>query len=73
MGNSGHSKAPRQAPGARFGAHFWDAVEVEIEALDVDDFALFLAADRLPCAAAPGRFEALGDALSGLCRARFSN
>ena len=73
MGNSGHSQASRQAPGARFGARFWDAVEYEIEALDADDFALFLAADRLPCAAAPRLVEALGDSLARLCRARFSN
>ncbi len=73
MGKSGHTKASWQAPGARFGARFWDAVEYEIEALDADDFALFLAADRLPCAAGAGRIEALGDSLAALCRARFSN
>lgn len=73
MGNSGHGKASRQAPGARFGARFWDAVEYEIEALDADDFALFLAADGQPCAASPGRFESLGESLAALCRTRFSN
>jgi hypothetical protein len=73
MGNSGHSKTARQAPGARFEARFWDAVEYEIEALDAGDFELFLAADRLPCAATPGVVEALGDSLAALCRSRFSN
>jgi len=73
MGRSGHTHASQRAPGARFGARFWDAVEYEIEALDADDFALFLAADRLPCAAAPARIDALGDSLAALCRARFSN
>ena len=73
MGKSGQAGASRQAPGARFEARFWDAVEYEIEALDADDFALFLTADRLPCSAAPGRLEALGDSLAALCRTRFSN
>jgi hypothetical protein len=72
---TGRRAAPqaRQAPGARFGASFWDAVELEIEALDADDFALFLAADGLPCRAAPGLRQSLGDSLAALCRARFSN
>jgi hypothetical protein len=73
MGRSGHTQASRLAPGARFGARFWDAVEHEIEALDADDFALFLAADRLPFAGRPEAVEALGDSLAALCRARFSN
>ena len=73
MGKSGHKEAVRHAPGARFGARFWDAVEYEIEALDADDFGLFLAADRLPFAPRPGVAEALGDSLAALCRARFSN
>jgi hypothetical protein len=77
MGSSGHRPPDRLAPGAlldtRFGARFWDAVEYEIEALDADDFALFLAADRLPCAAGPGFAESLADSLGALCRTRFSN
>ena len=73
MGKLGHTEVTRHAPGARFGARFWDAVEYEIEALDADDFALFLEADRLPFAAHPGFVAALGDSLAALCRARFSN
>jgi len=73
VSKSGHAEVTRHAPGARFGARFWDAVEYEIEALDADDFALFAAADRLPFAGHPGVVEALGDSLAALCRARFSN
>ena len=77
MGRSGEKPANRHVPGAhlaaRFDTRFWDGVEHEIEALDARDFGLFLAADRLPCAARPGYAEALGDSLGALCRARFSN
>jgi hypothetical protein len=71
MGN--RPDQPRHAPGARFGARFWEAVECEIEALDARDFALFLAADRLPFAGRPGVFESLLKTLGARCRARFSN
>jgi hypothetical protein len=61
------------AADARFGARFWDAVEHEIEVLDEADFALFLAADRLPIEPRADFADALGRSLSRLCRARFSN
>ncbi len=77
MGSSGERPAARRTPGAAprawLEARFWDGVECEIEALDAADFALFLAADRLPCAARPGFAEALAGSLAGVCRARFSN
>jgi hypothetical protein len=73
MGEKLSEKHPRQAPGLRFGARFWDAVEYEIEALDALDFELFLAADRLPFDPGPGVAASLGASLAALCRARFSN
>ncbi len=73
MGESGKAAQVRHAPGARFGARFWDGVEYEIEALDARDFALFLEADRLPYAGRPGVAEELARSLAALCRARFSN
>ena len=73
MGGNEKARHEIHAPGARFGARFWDAVEFEIEALDAADFALFLAADRLPCEARPGVVESLAASLATLCRARFSN
>jgi hypothetical protein len=77
MGRSGERPSDRRAPGAppadRFDARFWDAVEYEIEALDADDFALFLAADGLPCVASRSFADALAGSLASLCRARFSN
>jgi len=73
MGANGKTQASRYAPGAAFGARFWDEVEYEIEALDAADFELFLAADRLPFVPRPGVAETLGDSLAALCRARFSN
>ncbi len=73
MGENRRAQQPRQAAGLRFGASFWDAVESEIEAPDASDFALFLAADRLPDQARPGAMESIGAVLAALCRARFSN
>jgi len=73
MGEILNQKQKRQAPGVRFAARFWEAVEYEIEALDVADFELFLAADRLPLEPRAGAAEALGASLAALCRARFSN
>lgn len=73
MGENRRAQQPRQASGTRFGSSFWDAVESEIEALDASDFALFLAADRLPDRARRGAMESIGAALAALCRARFSN
>jgi hypothetical protein len=77
MGRSGERPAPPaalRAPRAtRWNAQFWDGVECEIEALDAADFALFQAADRLPCVADAGFAAALAGSLSALCRARFSN
>jgi hypothetical protein len=73
MSESRKAKPAMHAPGARFGARFWDAVECEIEALDEADFAFFLAADRLPIDARAGFGEQLGQSLAGLCRTRFSN
>jgi len=63
----------KHAPGARYGAQFWDAVECEIEALDASDLAFFLAADELPLEPSPDFAAALGESLGKLCRARFSN
>jgi len=73
MGGKQRTQQSRQAADLRFGERFWDAVEYEIEALDAADFALFLAADRLPFAPRPGVAEALGVSLASICRARFSN
>lgn len=73
MAENRKAQQPRQAPGLRFGASFWDAVECEIEALDADDLELFLAGDRLPCQARSGAIESIGATLAALCRARFSN
>lgn len=71
--NDRKAQHARQAPGARFGTRFWDAVESEIEALDEADLALFLVADTLPCEPRPGVAESIGASLAALCRARFSN
>ena len=73
MGANLNEKQTRQAPGVRFGARFWDAVEYEIETLDAADFELFVVADRLPFEPGPGVTVALGASLAALCRARFSN
>ena len=85
MGENRRAQQPRQAAGLRFAASFWDAAESEIEALDAleadvrsgaftaSDFALFLAADRLPDQTRPGAMESIGAVLAALCRARFSN
>jgi hypothetical protein len=58
---------------ARHGATFWDGVECEIEALDVDDFALFMGADQLAIEPRPAFARALSGHLASLCRARWSN
>jgi len=73
MGEKRATPAPRVAADVRFGARFWDAVEYEVEVLDEDDFALFLAADQLPCEVRPGALESIGASLAALCRSRFSN
>ncbi len=73
MGENQNGRQARQAPGARFGARFWDAVEYEIEALDASDFGMFLAADRLPFEPGPGVSDEITESLAALCRARFSN
>ena len=73
MSDNRKAQDSKHAPGARFGARFWDAVEVEIEVLDAADFALFQVADQLPIEPRPGYAESLGQSLSGLVRARFSN
>jgi hypothetical protein len=73
MGENRKAQAVWHAPGARFGARFWDAVEYEIEALDLADFELFLEADKLPFEPRPGVAETLLESLAAFCRARFSN
>jgi hypothetical protein len=73
MSENRRAQDSKHAPGARFDARFWDAVEVEIEVLDASDFALFEVADQLPIEPRPGFAEALGQSLSGRVRARFSN
>jgi hypothetical protein len=65
--------AQQTAGSGRFGARFWDGVETEIEALDLNDFALFLGADRLAIEPRP-RFErSLDTHLRALVRRRWSN
>ena len=56
----------RHAPGARYGAQFWDAVECEIEALDASDFAAFVAADDLPIEPRAEFSRGLGESLAAL-------
>ena len=73
MADMRQTQAAWQAPGARFGARFWDAVEYEIEALDASDFELFLEADELPFAPRAELEESLARSLAAVCRARFSN
>jgi hypothetical protein len=63
----------RFAPGARYGAEFWDAVECEIEALDASDFEAFLAADDLPIEPRAEFTRTLGESIAAIRRARFSN
>jgi len=73
MSENGKAQSARYAPGARFGARFWEEVEYEVEALDAADFELFIAADELPIEPRQEALEALVESLAVLCRARFSN
>lgn len=63
--------APRSA--STLGRGFWDGVEHEIEALDLCDFADFLAADH-PCPEPPAaRVDALRQGLGRKLRDRFAH
>jgi hypothetical protein len=76
MSERGTRKRAQQTRGqleARHGATFWDAVEREVEALDVADFALFLRADGLPIEPRASFARALSGHLAALVRARWSN
>jgi hypothetical protein len=57
----------------RFGGRFWDAVEHEVEAVDHADFALFMAAHRLPIEPRPGFRAGLEARLYRVFAARWSN
>jgi hypothetical protein len=70
---TGQAEPARGLVRARFGASFWDAVEREVEALDVADFALFLSADQLALEPRAGFEGALSARLSALFRTRWSN
>jgi hypothetical protein len=63
----------RSASAARLGASFWDGVEQEIEALDWDDFELFLSAGELAIEPRPAFEQALASHLRASFRARWSN
>ena len=55
----------------RLGTSFWDEVEREIEALDVDDFEEFLDADQGPHEARTEFREGLRAALTRFVRRRY--
>lgn len=65
----------KQAPGSAYwlGPSFWDEVEFEIEATDLNDFVEFVEAESLPIEARPGFREKLLTKLRDFVRTRYTS